>query len=102
MDVKAPKRPCGQSQGIALDTFKTENLPVYLSTVEAAQLLRLSPSTLEKHRVYGTGPSFRKIGVRVIYAAADLVAWVETGTKASTSDPRNGPGPARRQSPPLQ
>jgi hypothetical protein len=84
-----------------MDTFKTESLPVYLSTVEAAQLLRLSPRTLEKHRVYGTGPSFRKIGGRVIYAAADLVAWAETGAKASTSDPRNGPGPARRQSPPI-
>ncbi|USQ96528.1 helix-turn-helix domain-containing protein [Caulobacter sp. RL271] len=85
-----------------MDTFKTESLPVYLSTVEAAQLLRLSPRTLEKHRLYGTGPSFRKIGGRVIYAAADLVAWAETGAKTSTSDPRCGPRPARRQSLPLQ
>lgn len=84
-----------------MDTFKTETLPVYLSTVEAAQLLRLSARTLEKHRLYGTGPSYRKIGGRVIYSAAELVAWAETGTKASTSDTRRGPPPARRQLQPL-
>lgn len=85
-----------------MDTFKTETLPVYLSTAEAAQLLRLSARTLEKHRLYGTGPSFRKIGGRVIYAAADVVAWAETGAKASTSDTRQGPAPAKRQLQPLQ
>jgi hypothetical protein len=85
-----------------MDTFKTEGLPVYLSTTEAAHLLRLSPRTLEKHRLYGTGPLFRKIGGRVIYSAADLIAWAETGAKASTSDLRTGPGPAKRQLQPLQ
>lgn len=39
-----------------MDTYKSEGLPVYLSTIEAAQLLCLSPRTLEKHRGYGTGP----------------------------------------------
>ena len=74
----------------------TESVPAYLTTIEAAQLLRLSPRTLEKHRLYGTGPEYRKIGGRVIYAATDIVAWAESGAKQSTSDPRSNPAPAKR------
>lgn len=48
--------------------------PRYLRTSEAARYLSLSPRTLEKHRTYGTGPAYRKIGGRVIYAVADLKA----------------------------
>lgn len=75
-----------------MDTYKSESLPVYLSPIEAPHLLRLSPMTVEKHRVYGTGLSFRKIDCTVIHAATDLVAWAETGAKASTSDPHCGAG----------
>lgn len=46
--------------------------PRYLCTKEAARFLRLSARTLEKHRTYGTGPLYRKIGGRVVYAIADL------------------------------
>lgn len=79
-----------------METFKTETLPLYLTTEEAAHLLRLAKPTLAKHRVYGTGPMYRKIGGRVIYAAADVVAWAETGAKGSTSDSRSGPSPAKK------
>ena len=43
--------------------------PRYLRTAEAARYLSLSPRTLEKHRTYGTGPAYRKIGGRVVYAS---------------------------------
>lgn len=76
---------------------ENDNLPVYLLTAEAAKLLRLSPRTLEKHRLCGTGPQYRKIGGRVIYATADILAWAESGAKLSTSDARNDLAPARRQ-----
>lgn len=72
--------------------------PRFLRTPEAARLLGLSGRTLEKHRVYGTGPRYRKIGGRVVYALADLQAWADRGLRTSTSDP--GPGgvpPARRR-----
>jgi hypothetical protein len=36
---------------------------------------------------YGTGPKYRKIGGRVIYALCDLKAWADVGVKTSTSDP---------------
>jgi len=61
--------------------------PRYLRTPEAARFLGLSGRTLEKHRTYGTGPRYSKIGGRVVYAIADLQAWCEQGAKTSTSDP---------------
>ena len=64
--------------------------PRYLRTPEAARFLSLSGRTLEKHRTYGTGPAYRKIGGRVVYALDDLKAWADRGTKTSTSDPGNG------------
>jgi hypothetical protein len=74
--------------------------PRYLRTAEAARHLSLSPRTLEKHRTYGTGPVYRKIGGRVVYAVADLNAWADIGTRTSTSDPGTGTVlPAKRHAP---
>ena len=74
--------------------------PRYLRTAEAARFLSLSGRTLEKHRTYGTGPAYRKIGGRVVYAIDDLKAWADRGTKTSTSDPGAGTVlPAKRHAP---
>ncbi len=59
----------------------------FLTTVEAGAYLRLSPRTLEKQRVLGGGPRFRKFGARVVYAAADLRAWADGRAYEMTSDP---------------
>jgi predicted DNA-binding transcriptional regulator AlpA len=59
--------------------------PRHLTTPEAARFLSLSSRTLEKHRTYGTGPVYRKIGGRVIYTLADLEAWTARGARTSTS-----------------
>lgn len=64
--------------------------PRFLRTPEAARFLGLSGRTLEKHRTYGTGPAYRKLGGRVVYALEDLQAWAARGAKASTSDPGLG------------
>jgi predicted DNA-binding transcriptional regulator AlpA len=61
--------------------------PRFLRTPEAARYLGLSGRTLEKHRTYGTGPRYRKIGGRVVYALDDLKSWADLGAKTSTSDP---------------
>ena len=74
--------------------------PRYLRTPEAARFLGLSARTLEKHRTYGTGPTYRKLGGRVVYAPEDLKAWVDRGAKRSTSDPGVGTVlPAKRHTP---
>lgn len=63
------------------------SMPVrFLRTPEAGRFLGLSGRTLEKHRTYGTGPTYRKIGGRVVYAVADLQSWADRGVKSSTSD----------------
>jgi predicted DNA-binding transcriptional regulator AlpA len=71
--------------------------PRFLRTKEAAHFVGLSARTLEKHRTYGTGPSYRKLGGRVVYAVDDLQAWTERGAVTSTSDPRGAVLPAKRQ-----
>lgn len=59
----------------------------YLTNDEAAAFLRLSPRTLEKQRVIGGGPRFRKFGRRVMYAVTDLEAWADARSFEATSDP---------------
>ncbi len=66
---------------------KTEtNWPRFVRTMEAARLLGLSPRTLEKHRCDGTGPIYHKLGGKVVYSVADLLAWIEASARQSTSE----------------
>lgn len=78
--------------------FSAASGPRYLRTPDAAKLLGLSPRTLEKHRCYGTGPIYRRLGGRVVYSLGDLEAWATLGTRRSTSDPGAGTVyPAKRR-----
>ncbi len=61
--------------------------PRFLRTPEAARFLGLSGRTLEKHRYFGTGPAYPRLGGRLVYTVDDLRAWADLGTKHSTSDP---------------
>ncbi|WPZ35845.1 helix-turn-helix domain-containing protein [Thalassobaculum sp. OXR-137] len=58
----------------------------FLTTREAAHYLSLSYRTLEKMRLTGNGPRFRKHGRYVRYHIADLDAWSEGRRQSSTSD----------------
>ena len=69
----------------------------YVRTHEAANLLGISPRTLEKYRCHGNGPTFRKLGGRVVYAVDDLDAWADQSACRSTSDPRYGEARAAGQ-----
>ncbi|MGK2872969.1 MAG: helix-turn-helix transcriptional regulator [Alphaproteobacteria bacterium] len=51
-----------------------------------AKILRLSERTLERWRLEGTGPVYRKFGKRVLYARADIIAWADAQRRKSTSD----------------
>lgn len=72
--------------------------PRFLRTAEAGRFLGLSGRTLEKHRTYGTGPVYRKIGGRVVYAMSDLQAWIDRAAQIST-ETRSRVSPARRSGP---
>ncbi|MBR1177118.1 helix-turn-helix domain-containing protein [Bradyrhizobium sp. KB893862 SZCCT0404] len=58
----------------------------FLNTVEAATWLRLTKNTLEKMRVHGRGPVYRKHGRYVRYHIEDLVEWSQANKRRSTSD----------------
>jgi hypothetical protein len=63
---------------------------VFLTSAEAAALLRVSKRTLERMRVEGTGPRYLKVGPgkrsRVLYREADILAWLEGLSYTSTSE----------------
>src|SRR6516165_2929695 len=59
----------------------------FLVTKEAARVVGVSCRTLEKHRSYGTGPKWSKVGGRILYAVSDLQEWVKLGAERSTIDP---------------
>ena len=60
-----------------------------LRTLEAAQYLGLSPSTLEKKRLTGDGPQFVRLGGRAVgYDVAALDRWLDSQRTASTSGMR--------------
>ena len=78
----------------------SESTQRLLRTPDAALLLGLSARTLEKHRCYGTGPVYRKLGGRVVYRVEDLIDWADQGTRRSTSDRGTGTvHPAKRIAP---
>jgi excisionase family DNA binding protein len=58
----------------------------FLTTVQAADYVNLSPRTLEKMRVHGHGPRFRKHGSYVRYHIDDLDSWSAARGRRRTSD----------------
>ena len=56
-------------------------------TPEAAAILALSTSTLEKLRLRGNGPKYAKLGRICVYSLQDLEAWVIARSRHSTSEP---------------
>ena len=72
--------------GASVKTYLSDKKPLYLSNDEAADFLRLSPRTLEKLRVVGGGPPFRKFRRRVFYAVEDLQGWAALRAFDTTSD----------------
>ena len=56
-------------------------------TPEAAAILGLSASTLEKLRLRGNGPKYAKLGRVCAYSPQDLEAWAAARSRNSTSEP---------------
>jgi predicted DNA-binding transcriptional regulator AlpA len=47
-----------------------------LNVIQAAAYTNLSKSSLDKLRVYGSGPLYIKVGARVVYDRIDLDTWL--------------------------
>lgn len=56
-----------------------------LSVSDAAAFLGVSKSWLNRKRLEGGGPTFAKLGRRVVYEFADLVQFLESRKRQSTS-----------------
>ena len=65
---------------------QSQSIQNYLNTTQAATTLNISPRTLERWRIEGKGPSYRKFGKRVTYNQTALLQWAEEQTHSSTSD----------------
>ena len=59
-----------------------QNIP----TPVAAEIIGISARTLEKWRVTGQGPTYLKLGKRVLYPVRDLESWIQGQKRRSTSD----------------
>jgi predicted DNA-binding transcriptional regulator AlpA len=61
----------------------SENL---FDQTQVSKLLGISPRTLERMRLAGTGPAFVKIGRLVRYRASNLEEFIAAKTVRSTSE----------------
>ncbi len=62
---------------------------VFMTTIEAAKLVRISPRSLERMRGKGGGPQYCKLGRgkrgRVVYERSALLAWATRAVHTVTS-----------------
>ncbi len=56
----------------------------YQTPHEAAAYMRTATSTLAKHRLYGTGPAFCRVGRSIRYRTSDLDKYMESKLQRST------------------
>ena len=56
-----------------------------LDTDAVAALVGLSRQWFVKARISGIGPRYLKIGRRIVYRHADVLAWLEKHERSSTS-----------------
>lgn len=57
----------------------------YFTEKEASAFTTVAVKTLQGWRVKGGGPVFIKMGRRVVYARADLLAFIQKSRRTSTS-----------------
>jgi predicted DNA-binding transcriptional regulator AlpA len=66
--------------------MNTETISSLLNAQKAADWTGLSTSTLAKLRLTGAGPTYAKLGRRVVYRLGDLEKWIEAHRFKSTSE----------------
>ncbi len=61
------------------------NVPVFMTAVELAQMLKMSPRSLEKMRLEKRGPKYFRLGgggkAKVLYKLDDVMVWLSTHQK---------------------
>ena len=64
----------------------TNGVTIPLGETDAAKVLGLAVTTLQKYRVTGGGPTFMKLGRAVRYEPCDLEEWKAARRVRSTSE----------------
>lgn len=66
------------------------NIPTLLTSDQTAEILKISPRTLERMRIEGSGPRFMKAGrgkrSRVLYRLVDIESWLDANAYHSTAE----------------
>ncbi len=57
------------------DPISLPRLVLHLNQIQLGRRWSLSPRTLERWRFHGTGPSYLKVGGRVLYRIVDIEAF---------------------------
>lgn len=68
------------------DLMQPKDTHSKFNVLEAANLLRVSKSWLDKKRLDGGGPEFHKFGRRVVYDSRDLESWAARQKRRHTSE----------------
>lgn len=62
-----------------------DKYPVFLSCIELAEMLKMSPRSLEKMRLENRGPSYFRLGqsgkAKVLYNLQDVLEWLKSHKK---------------------
>lgn len=74
------------SDGFAVQSDSLE--PKYLAPGKAGAFIGVATQTLAKWRCGGDGPPFIKLGRKVVYDKADMIAWMSSRRVTSTSAKR--------------
>lgn len=61
-------------------------MPEYMTTGEVAELLRTPEQSVRFWRHAGRGPASIKVGRRVLYDRADVLAWIEKQRREQNPD----------------
>lgn len=64
---------------------------IYMSSHQLAQRWCMSPKTLERWRWEGNGPQHLKVGGKVLYPIADVVAFEQEGLRQATAKHQGTP-----------
>src|SRR5207247_10268785 len=75
--------PLSSAAGVTSDFRAPE---IFLTEGQLADLLKVSKRSIQRWRVEGRGPRFRRHGAAVRYALSDALAWSERHSFGSTSE----------------
>jgi hypothetical protein len=62
-----------------------ENAPEFWNPGVTARVLDISPVSLSRYRMLGTGPRYHKVGRKVLYLKADVIAYVNACVRGGGS-----------------